>query len=449
MVDMKTRQLFCLAGMLFCMLFSSLSMGFAQDEEGETEGFWTKFTNAFDGYLDNETATRVNKLDYVTMIKNSLRLKYEANFADHYNLVLDTLSVYDAAYDVNKELAFPDDSDYRAYFQLREGTFNMFFDKFDLRLGRQQVVWEVTDGLRVLDIVNPLDLRYFILKDFDLIRIPLWTANFEFYFNPDYSLQALIIPDLTFTEAANPGSEWAFNQPPPPPGVQEVILNETQTPDVSFENTKYGLRFKGLLKGWDFTLNYLYTWNNNPIQKRIFDPATGTLIVTPEHDRLHMIGGSLVNVFWDTVFRAEVSFRIGEYFEVDDLTVADMVVQKNAFEYIIAFERDILSITWIAQGVQRMILDYEDIMIDDQAYTALTLRGSKFLNDEETFELAALGMFRIPANDYLIRPYAEYMITDSWRLRGGFDFFDGGDGYTFFGQFSTKDRVYAELRYSF
>ena len=38
-------------------------------------------------------------------------------------------------------------------------------------LGKQQVVWGKSDGLKVLDIVNPQDFREFILDDFVLHRV--------------------------------------------------------------------------------------------------------------------------------------------------------------------------------------------------------------------------------------------------------------------------------------
>ncbi len=44
---------------------------------------------------------------------------------------------------------------------LREAFIDLTFEKFDLRLGKQQIVWGKTDGVRVLDVVNPLDYKEF------------------------------------------------------------------------------------------------------------------------------------------------------------------------------------------------------------------------------------------------------------------------------------------------
>ena len=422
--------------------------GYAQeDEESEGRSFFTAFTDTFDGYLENATAVRLDELDRFTKIKNSLRLKYEHDFGEHVNLKLDALGVYDAVYDV-EDLEVEDEDDYRAYIDMREATLNMYFDKFDLRMGRQQIIWEITDGLRVLDTVNPLDLKEFILDDFENLRIPLWMVNFAYYFTYDYSLQALVIPDMTFNHVPNAGSEFEF-QTEVPSGVQ-VLVNDDEEPDVSAENTRYGLRFKGLLGNWDFTLNYLYTWDNTPVQKKAFDPAAGTITVSPEYERMHIIGGSVVNVLFDTVVRFELAGKLGLYFDVDDVTVPDMVVEKDTIEYALAFERDLLDITWILQGSQQFILDYDEaISPEKEVNTVATLRASRALNDEETLEFEILGMYRFLDDDYLIRPVLTYDMTDALRLTGGVDIFGGGDDYSFLGQFDGKDRLYAEIRYSF
>ncbi len=444
---MKIRKLLRIRILLFLVTCCWTSFSYAQDDPHERTGLWTAFTDTFDGYFETEVSTRLEELDYLTRLKNNLRLKFEPDLGEHISLKLDVIGSYDAACDLNDDLECPDDDKYRADAQIREALLGVSFDTFDLQLGWQQVVWEVTDRLQLLDIVNPLDLHTFVLKDFDLIRIPLWMVNFKYYFTFDYSLQILIIPDMSFTELAETGSEWAFNVERPS-GIQPII-HDADEPDINLENSRYGLRFKGLAGGWDFTLNYLYTWDHLPVQKKTLDLTDGTLTVTPEYERMHLIGGSMVNVLWDTVVRAEVAAYLDGCYNVDDITVSDMVVQKDSLNYALAFERDLFDITWLAQGAQRVILDYDDAISDEQISTTLTLRGSKHLNDEETIELTVTGIYRVHDEDYALRSKIEYDLTDSWRLTGGIDLFGGGDDYSFFGQFDENDRLYAEVRYSF
>jgi len=62
---------------------------------------------------------------------------------------------------------------------LREAYIDIYGNWLDLRLGKQQVVWGKTDGYFINDIVNPLDLSYFILQDFDDIRMYDYDAQRE------------------------------------------------------------------------------------------------------------------------------------------------------------------------------------------------------------------------------------------------------------------------------
>ncbi len=77
------------------------------------------------------------------------------------------------------------EADNRSDLDLREFYLDLAGDRGKLRLGRQQVVWGKTDGLRLLDLINPQDFREFILDDFIDSRIPLWMARGDYYIGDD------------------------------------------------------------------------------------------------------------------------------------------------------------------------------------------------------------------------------------------------------------------------
>ncbi len=423
-----------------------LCPGYAQDEESES--IFMKFTDTFDGYLKNATAVRLDELDRFTKIENSFQLSYSRSFSDYLGLTVTTLAVYDAVYDVEDEIEAEDEDEYRAYLDLREAFVDLTFEKFDLRLGKQQVIWGTTDGFRVLDVVNPLDYKEFSLSEFLDSRIPLWMAKFEYYLTLDFSLQALIIPEMQFVELAKAGSEYALNNLVSIPSGIQLIIDDIEEPDESFENTEYGLKFIGFYEGWDFTFNYLYTWDDVPVVKQTLDATTATLTISPEHERLHIVGGSVANVFLDAVVRGELAVNIGKYFSVDDPAVTNMVTKKTLLSYALAFERDMADISWLLQFLQETLLDYDDAMTNDEVDTKVTLRGAKtFMN--ETLEVVLSTLYGVNEAEFLIRPSVKYDMTDSIKIKVGVDLFEGGDEDTLFGQFDDKDRVYAELKYSF
>jgi len=71
---------------------------------------------------------------------------------------------------------------HRSYTQndyLREAYVDTTSGDWDLRLGKQQVVWGTADGIKLLDIVNPTDFRELNQNTMEGARIPVWMVNAE------------------------------------------------------------------------------------------------------------------------------------------------------------------------------------------------------------------------------------------------------------------------------
>ncbi|NOQ88012.1 MAG: hypothetical protein GQ550_03730, partial [Gammaproteobacteria bacterium] len=137
--------------------------------------------------------------------------------------------------------------------ELRELYLDTTINDSIVILGKQQVVWGKSDGLKVLDIVNPQNFREFILDDFDQSRTPLWTINTEIPIN-NVTLQLLLIPDQTYHEFATPGSSYQFTSPiiiPPTPPGANVVINPTITPDEVLQDADTGFRLSTFTHGWD------------------------------------------------------------------------------------------------------------------------------------------------------------------------------------------------------
>jgi len=52
-------------------------------------------------------------------------------------------------------------------------------DSWDLRLGKQQVVWGTADGMKLLDAINPTDYSEMAQNQMEDSRIPMWMVNLE------------------------------------------------------------------------------------------------------------------------------------------------------------------------------------------------------------------------------------------------------------------------------
>ncbi|WP_456373738.1 DUF1302 family protein, partial [Thiolapillus sp.] len=62
---------------------------------------------------------------------------------------------------------------------LRELYFDYSLSDWNIRFGKQQVVWGTADGIKLLDIINPTDFREMAQNSMEDSRIPIWMLNVE------------------------------------------------------------------------------------------------------------------------------------------------------------------------------------------------------------------------------------------------------------------------------
>ncbi len=320
---------------------------------------------------------------------------------------------------------------------LREFYLDLSLDWGKFRLGRQQVVWGKTDGLKLLDLINPQDFREFILDDFIDSRIPLWMVRSDFYVGDD-TVQLLIIPDIRSHEMPGAGDRF---EPVWLKGVRLLPQGNDDRPNDTLSNAEAGLRYSGFAGGWDYTLNAFYTWEDAPL---FFNNAR-TMI--RKYKRAKMAGGSFSKAFGSFVFRGETAYNFDKYFTTMSLTDADGQVEKD--EGRLAFGLDYTKGDWLISGqlFESYIAGHEGGIVLERNSTMATLLVSVNLFNE-TLELKLLDIYGTDNKDNLARFTAAYSITDSWKLKGGLAFFNGPTN-AFLGQFGDADRAEAELILNF
>lgn len=78
---------------------------------------------------------------------------------------------------------------------LRELYATFFYNNWEVKAGKQQLVWGKMDG-KVIDFINPSDTRYAALEtqdNYEWTRLPLWMLNVTHFWSDSY-LQLLWIP---------------------------------------------------------------------------------------------------------------------------------------------------------------------------------------------------------------------------------------------------------------
>lgn len=324
--------------------------------------------------------------------------------------------------------------------ELRELYFDTFLNDTFLRVGKQQVVWGLADGLKVLDVVNPQSYREFILDNFDDSRIPLWMATFEIPAGEGL-VQLLWIPDNTYDEFAQYGSTYAFTSPrliSNTPAGLKVRFNNPDPPKRFITDSDIGVRYSIFADGWDLTLNYLYHYYDQLVFSQ--HTRSGEVTLTPVYGRTHTIGGSASKARGDFTFRSELAFFTNRMFISNDSRDQDGIKKLWELRYIVGLDWQGLTDTLVSgQFYQSHLPEHAGGLSRDRVDTNVSLLLKRdFL--QQTLRAKLFWIHGYHDRDGLVQISLDYDLLSNVVLTFGADLFYGGhEGL--FGQFDETDRI--------
>jgi len=486
----------------------SISNVFAQDEDKSiVYKFWKKVL-PFDerlelgGYVKNETSVHLaGGLDEFMKINNVMGLKANYRITDSVELFTYYRWFYDALYavedrryksvsfeDTNRKLRMPEKMQW-----LRECYLDIYTDRLDIRAGKQQVVWGTADGVRILDMVNPLDYREWTLKPYVDTRIPLWMINLEGELMLDGHLQLLLIPDYQPNYYAPAGAPFTLRTVDI--GAQGVanwqggggtVQTIDEKPGKQFKNTKIGLRWQNIIGGWDYTLNYLHTYDFASsyyvtTSLRLIQVAPGVWRMLPDAmvlnrraEQVDVFGASfsktltegfLADLLKGWTLRGEFAYiKNGAMNYGIDEKIAG-TVDVDQYNYCLGFDKNFWT-NWLFsyQFIQFIAHNKEDIPAFypntttrnsllfgptrgglDKLTTMMTLKvATDFMHERLKPEILVLYGFD---SDWRISPKVSFELNDEWSIAGGLHIF-GGDEQGLNGQFDKNDQLFIETTYN-
>jgi hypothetical protein len=314
-----------------------------------------------------------------------------------------------------------------------------------VRVGKQQVVWGEAVGTFYTDMVNPKDLREFLLPSFDLIRVPQWGVDAE-YVRENFHAEVVWLPDLEFNRYGVTGSEFAF--PYPVPENTAFSAQDPKEPGENLRNSDIGGRVSYLLNGWDLSVMYLYAWDRAPVLARRIEPS-GEYVFTPRYERMHSYGATFSKEAGEAVWRGEMVYNHKAHFSIFDAADSDGIVDKDVLEYLLSFDYTLFgSLETNFQLMQRYLFDYDSRLANEhRVRNSFSVWFKKsFMDGDLDAELLVLSS--LMEEDFMWRPSLTYKFAPDWQWKVGLDAFSGvKDGI--FGKFRTKSRIYSELNYYF
>lgn len=352
---------------------------------------------------------------------------------------------YDAVFDLNDFYPQSVEDDQHFDASVRETYADISLGEWDLRLGRQHIIWGEMVALFFADVVSAKDLKQFILPDFDVMRIPQWAARAE-YFRGDFHGEAIWIPYPTYDDIGVPGAEFYPYPAPPPPGYGIAFRNE-EKPTGNANDAGYGLRLSYIQSGWDLSGFYYSSRDvSAAFSREIVNTPDPLFVYQPIHRRIQQYGATLSKDFLQMVVKAEAVYTQDRLFDVNLVSDADGLVQKDVLDYVLGLEYALPARSRLnVQVFQRWFPDHDPAMSAEALETGASLYLSSHYGAFEPQLLVAGSLNR---GDYLIRPKLVWELGPRWRWVNGVDVF-GGNRNGLFGRYDNQDRVYSEIRYTF
>lgn len=402
-------------------------------ENSEVEEESSTFTSGLTGKVTEQVVYALyndKPHDNISSLKSSLLLDYEYKFENGFKFKANAKAYYDAIYDIKGSGKFSQDeldelrSEVELFDAYIEGSIS---DNFDMKLGRQVVVWGRSDTIRVTDVLNPLDVRRPGIVDIEDLRLPVTMAKFD-YFIGDWRVTPIAILEQRFSKR-------------PPFGSVFYPLPVALPDDADYSDVTYALSVGGEFSGWDV----------NFYAARIHDDE-GYGVLTPrpriEHEKVNMFGTALNVLTGSWLFKTEVAYFDGLKYT----TTGDKSFTRT--DALLGVEYKGIADTLISYDmVRREIGEYDNRLLNElnplnkQSYQHAFRVSSDFMNASLTANyLISLYGEKLDEGGFQ-RAWVKYELGEGINTNiGVVDYIGGSLG---FDAVKDNDMIFTDISYSF
>jgi hypothetical protein len=327
---------------------------------------------------------------------------------------------------------------------LREAYVDIIGDDYELRLGRQLIIWGRADRFNPTDNLTPRDFN-FLTYDAQGQRFGALGATGRYYLNDSISAFAAVLP--WFKSSRLPDGLV--------PGRGGSLAH--RKPDDGLGNPQLALKLERAGQAMDGSLSFYRGFATSPALN--IGGGSDPAFVNPE---IRVYGGDFAAAWRSRGFRGEIAYTD---YRGETRFPAGTGPHDNVFA-VLGVEHEVLGdSTLLVQGLLRHVFDFvparslpgqlrELALANDTIFrqfdeTQVGMTASlvsRFRNDTLKTELA--GAVYFDSWDFVLRPRLEYAITDEWRLLGVVELFRGPQESNF-GSLRKASRLFVELRYGF
>jgi hypothetical protein len=406
--------------MLKKLSFALLSAVFALSAHAQDE-----LSLQLNGFVDTYHALQLSSPYKIMSSRTRLRLEMRANYGE--------ASLFSSV-----NLAYNGIIDEQTGAFLREAYLDYAGKYLEVKAGRQIITWGVADGLRITDLISPMDYTEFMANDYDDIRVPVNAINLK-YPGESFSAELVFVPvPEYFVMPSGEDNPWTM------PLLPNASMDLSGTPEKRIKNSEVGTRLRFFLENLDFSLTALRTFNKSPVTITEYDPKAGSVLIKGLYKPMYVLGGDFSIPVGEFVVRGEMAGYFGEPIALNDSRRYRLRKTFNALLGLDWYAGD--NWTFMVQYMHKVIMDYRRELGMEQNTSMVTARVSKELLNN-TLKLSVYGMYDIDNVSFYIRPAADYLLNDQITVSLGSDILGGRRGT--FKTYNKNTQIWVKGKYFF
>ncbi|MDH5301178.1 MAG: hypothetical protein OEW58_07435 [Gammaproteobacteria bacterium] len=294
-------------------------------------------------------------------------------------------------------------------------------DRLDIKIGRQIVVWGKSDSLRVVDVLNPLDLRDPGITDIENLRLPVGMAKADYY-QGSWHGELILVGETRFSKRPAFGSQYSF-YPSAPPAEDSL--------DSDAEHLQYAAALHFQSSAADASLHLAKIYDDDPYM------TSGRL----RHAPINLAGISANAPLGAWLVKTELALTDGKRFSPQPKQTYQQAKAMLGLEYY-----GISNHTFALEAMASQILDY-DQALDNGSFavgetasqTALRYSG-KLLREQLTVNALA-SLWGNGGDGAFYRGWSSYELASGSSVSAGVVIYQSGD-QLMFKQVADRDKLF-------